>query len=193
MFTTLRYMGVNRRKITWNSMGQCFSYTVSPGEPVDIPTSQVNNAKAVAVLVEVEDKKRKHGRVRKIRKIIEGESSEVVTESDEAVFQKQDRLDPFANVEASGQEVEIEIEEDEETKDVEILKEEEEEVAEQDEVVVEEDDEESEDGNTDFASKNKKELAAYLIDNNKELKEYVLLKERKDTLIAMCVDLEASL
>jgi len=203
MFVSLRYNGTYKRRITWNSMGECFSYVVRPGEIIEVPATQVKNAQGTAPLTLVKKKSKKGVKV--IRKIFEREASEVVTEEDKEVFKKQDKLDPFAGYEGDGREVEIEIEDDE--PEEELLQEEEEaaeeeveepedaeeEVAEEvaKEVVEEEDVEKKPD--TDFAALNKKQLVAWLLNNGNGGKEYKLMKEKRDTLIKMCVDLEASL
>jgi len=212
MVVSLRYVGTYRRRITWNSMGQCFCYVVNPGDIIDVPASQANNAKGAAPLVEA---KLHATKAKRIKKIFEAESTEVITPSDEEVFEKQDKLDPFAGCKSDGQEVVIE----EETEVVEDKKE----VVEAGEVVAEQEPEITEDvqkevenefenldkafpqefldkldkdivPDTDFASKNKSDLADYIIAHSQEeLKKYVLLKEKRDTLIKMCVDLESSL
>ena len=105
MFAVLRYVGTYKRRISWNSMGKAYSYVVSPGQLLQIPYSQMMNAKGAAPFEELEVREGKH--VRKVRRLVEKESTEVVTESDEDVFEKQDKLNPFDGVETDGTSVEI--------------------------------------------------------------------------------------
>lgn len=193
MFVTLRYVGSYRRRITWNSMGECFCYVVNPGETFDVPASQAKNAAGAAPVEEVGPNRKK--KVKRIRKIVEKESSEVVTKDDELVFEKQDRLDPFENCEADGEEVVIELDEDDPTEEL-LNEEQEEEVVEEEatEEVVTDKGTDVTDKGTDFVPWNKRDLCKYIIEHSaEELKESTLMRNGKDTLIAMCVALEESL
>jgi len=205
MFVSIRYVGAFKRRISWTSMGQCYSYNVVPGETIDVPISQVNNAKGCAPFEDGLKKNRKH-KVRKVRKLFEKESTEVVTKEDENLFIKQDKLGLVSDEDEDEEvlpSVVIEMDDDpeptteeiiavvqnvieEETEDVEIEVEEEE-VSEEGSV---------EEGNdTDFVALTKAELADYIIANDKanESSKTALLRERKDTLIAKCVQLESSM
>jgi hypothetical protein len=46
---------------------------------------------------------------------------------------------------------------------------------------------------TDFANKNKQELVDWLLAHGEKEKEYKLLNTKRDTLIAMCVEVESNL
>ena len=102
MMAKLRYVGTYKRKITWNSMGECFSYTIYLGDVIHVPASQMNNARGFAPFEVVPNGKKKKKTVGTVRKIFEKESSEVITAKDEKVFQKQDKLDPFEKYEKDG-------------------------------------------------------------------------------------------
>lgn len=210
MYIQLRFVGTSKKRVTWNSMGECFVYVVEPGEVISVPVSQANNAKAIGPFVEVHEKtqnvKRKKNPVAKVKKIFEKESSEVVTESDVEVFTKQNKLNPFEKYETLDERIEI-PEESEETDIQDIsFEDDEEDKSEEDaditEVTEEEKEEENseeedrevtETQNTDFSTFNKSQLADWLIEHGVDETSTQLMKNKRDTLISMCVNKEKTL
>ena len=47
----IKFNGLKRAKITWNSMGKCYSYNVDPGEVIAIAEDQVGHACACGSFV----------------------------------------------------------------------------------------------------------------------------------------------
>lgn len=187
VYQTLQYNGTYKRKITWNSMGQCFSYNVCPGDIIDVPASQARNAMGAAPFTKVKSKVTKPKKVRKTSEKRVKESEVAVEET----FDVEDLVDPFEV------EIEVDVEEDtvEEVMEPEVVVEES--IVEETPEVVEEievvNEVEEDQPNTDFASMNKTELAEWLIANGIEDTVDELKKNLKDTLIKMCVDKEATL
>ena len=186
MFTQLKYTGTYPRKITWNSMGECFSYNVHPGDIISVPSSQARNAQASGTFDVVSQKSVNHG-AKIVRKFFEKEASESLSESDVQLLQDQSKLSPFAKV-GTNEEVEIEIEDVPVTKPAAVL--DKPVLVKPVQFIVE--DKSLVKNDTDFASKTKKELVAWLIQNGSTEKDYVLLKEKKDTLISLCVEKQAA-
>jgi hypothetical protein len=177
VYQSIRYNGTYKRKITWNSMGQCFSYNVCPGDVIDVPMSQYRNAMACGPFTKVKTKVTKPKKVRKTSEYVSNEPE--VAQEETLVIE--DVVDPF--------EVEVEIDDEDVAEEAFVEPEFVEEPATEVEEVVEVE----EKPNTDFAAMNKTELSQWLIDNGVEGTVDELMKNLKDTLITMCVEKEATL
>jgi len=188
LYVKLRYNGLAKRTLIWESMGRGYSYTVYPGEIIVVPSSQAQNAKACAPMVEVELPTLEKG-VKKIRKTRVGEgtiSQKITPEKPLNVFTTEDPLAKYETTQPT-QTIEVTAEDDfqvvetiENSKPIEEL-----------ETVVEST--ESTVADTDFANKNKQELVDWLLAHGEKEKEYKLLNTKRDTLIAMCVEVESNL
>ncbi|RLI46212.1 hypothetical protein DRO61_09525, partial [Candidatus Bathyarchaeota archaeon] len=149
--------------LSWVRAGKGYSYPVKHKCIISIDEEQVQAIRSLASFVEV-----KNPEALFIKPIIEKETSEVITESDMDTFIKQS----------------TEVEEVEEVEESPVVEEE--------EIITEEVEVDGDEENdTDFVQLTKKELAEWLAANGGEELEYK--KFKKDSLIAKCVEQEASL
>lgn len=144
----LKYVGGNKRVLSWVRNGKGYSYPVSHNCVIKIDEEQVQAIKSLASFVELDA-----APVDFVKPIIETETSEVITESDMDTFIKQ-----------SGEVTEEPVVE-------EIVEEEPEIITEEVEVDGDEEDD------IDFVAFTKKELAAWLAENGGEELDYKKIKK----------------
>jgi hypothetical protein len=79
MQVKLIYNGIQEKKATWTCMGKLYSYNLIPGQIIMIPENQVKNLKGFGSFQLIKE----------IQPMVEVESTEIISEIDEEIFEKQ--------------------------------------------------------------------------------------------------------